>query len=185
MRGNLKLLRYALTIISAAALLAEYGFVGANMLVSLRSAAPIGTSPYTSSVEMCMNLFTPCSRALSSSTCVPYTFVFVNSYELPKLRSTCDCAAKWKMVSILCFESEVRLIVEDSRIIQSRAVVELVKRHNVVGGVCEDKVADVPTGAACRQHSRMTFEAAALREESAIDVHEAGTSCDKYVLRIG
>jgi hypothetical protein len=24
---------------------------------------------------------------------------------LPKLRSTCDCAAKWKMVSILCFRS--------------------------------------------------------------------------------
>jgi hypothetical protein len=104
-RGSLKLLRYALTIISAAALLAEYGFVGANMLVSLRSAAPTGTSPYTSSVEMCMNLFTPCSRALSSSTCVPYTFVLVNSYELPKLRSTCDCAAKWKMVSILCLRS--------------------------------------------------------------------------------
>jgi hypothetical protein len=44
-RGSLKLLRYALTIISAAALLAEYGFVGASKLVSLRSAAPIGTSP--------------------------------------------------------------------------------------------------------------------------------------------
>ena len=43
--GSLKLFRYALTIISAAALLAEYGFVGARMLVSLRSAAPIGTSP--------------------------------------------------------------------------------------------------------------------------------------------
>jgi hypothetical protein len=105
MRGSLKLLRYALTIISAAALLAEYGLVGASMLVSLRSAAPIGTSPYTSSVEICINLFTPCSRALSSSTCVPYTFVFVNSYELPKLKSTCDCAAKWKMVSILCLRS--------------------------------------------------------------------------------
>lgn len=78
MRGSLKLLLYALTIISAAALLAEYGFVGASMLVSLRSAAPTGTSPYTSSVDMCINRFTPCSRALSNSTCVPYTFVLVN-----------------------------------------------------------------------------------------------------------
>lgn len=105
MRGSLKLLLYAKTIISAAALLAEYGFVGARMLVSLSSAAPIGTSPYTSSVEICINLLMPCSRALSNSTCVPYTFVFVNSYELPKLKSTCDCAAKWKMVSTLCFRS--------------------------------------------------------------------------------
>jgi hypothetical protein len=104
-RGSLKLLRYALTIISAAALLAEYGLVGASMLVSLKSAAPTATSPYTSSVEMCMNLVMPCSRALSSSTCVPYTLVFVNSYELPKLRSTCDCAAKWKTVSILCWRN--------------------------------------------------------------------------------
>lgn len=70
-RGSLKLLRYALTIISAAALLAEYGFVGASILVSPRSAAPTGTSPYTSSVEICTNLFTPCSLALSSNTCVP------------------------------------------------------------------------------------------------------------------
>lgn len=101
----MKLLLYALTIISAAALLAEYGFVGASMLASLKSAAPIGTSPYTSSVDMCTNLLTPCCLALSSKTCVPYTFVFVNWYELPKLRSTCDCAAKWKMVSILCLRS--------------------------------------------------------------------------------
>lgn len=76
--GSLKLFRYALTIISAAALLAEYGFVGARILVSLRSAAPTGTSPYTSSVEMCMNREMPCSRARSSKTCVPYTFVVVN-----------------------------------------------------------------------------------------------------------
>lgn len=104
-KGSLKLLRYALTIISAAALLAEYGFVGARMLASLRSAAPTGTSPYTSSVEMWIKRLTLCWRALSSKTCVPYTFVLVNWYELPKLRSTWDCAAKWKMVSIWCLRS--------------------------------------------------------------------------------
>lgn len=71
MSGSLKLLRYALTIISAAALLAEYGFVGARMLASLKSAAPTGTSPYTSSVEMCMKRLTLCCLALSSRTCVP------------------------------------------------------------------------------------------------------------------
>lgn len=32
---------------------------------------------------------------------MPYTLVWVNPYEFPKLRSTCDWAAKWKMVSML------------------------------------------------------------------------------------
>lgn len=100
MTGSLKLFQYAFTIISAAALLAEYGFVGASRLVSPRSSPFSSTSPYTSSVEMWMNFLTPCAFALSSRTCVPYTLVLVNWYEFPKLRSTCDCAAKWTMVSM-------------------------------------------------------------------------------------
>jgi len=50
--GSLKLFWYECTSISAAALLAAYGLVGARMLLSSRSSASSLTSPYTSSVEM-------------------------------------------------------------------------------------------------------------------------------------
>jgi len=45
--GSLWLLTYPFTIISAAALLAEYGFVGSSVLFSTRS--PVSASPYTCS----------------------------------------------------------------------------------------------------------------------------------------
>lgn len=49
MVGNLKDFEYECTNISAAALLAAYGFVGARMLVSSKSSSSSSTSPYTSS----------------------------------------------------------------------------------------------------------------------------------------
>jgi hypothetical protein len=101
MAGSLKLFWYECTSISAAALLAAYGLVGARILVSSRSSSSSLTSPYTSSVETWMKRLMPTFFALSSSTCVPYTLVCVKPYELPKLRSTCDCAAKWNTVSML------------------------------------------------------------------------------------
>ncbi len=49
MMGSLKDFEYECTNISAAALLAAYGFVGAKMLVSSKSSSSSSTSPYTSS----------------------------------------------------------------------------------------------------------------------------------------
>lgn len=49
MMGSLKDFEYECTNISAAALLAAYGFVGARMLVSSKSSSSSSTSPYTSS----------------------------------------------------------------------------------------------------------------------------------------
>ncbi len=51
MIGSLKDLEYECTNISAAALLAAYGLVGARMLVSSRSSSSSSTSPYTSSAK--------------------------------------------------------------------------------------------------------------------------------------
>jgi hypothetical protein len=45
-------------------------------------------------------------------------------------------------------EGEVRLIVEDARIVECRAVVELIEGDDViVVGICDDKMAYEPTGA--------------------------------------
>jgi hypothetical protein len=49
MIGSLKDFEYECTNISAAALLAAYGFVGAKILVSNKSSSSSSTSPYTSS----------------------------------------------------------------------------------------------------------------------------------------
>lgn len=49
-------------------------------------------------------------------------------------------------VSIL--EGEVGLVFKNARVVQGRAVVELVVRHDIVMiGVCEDKMAHKPAGA--------------------------------------
>jgi hypothetical protein len=46
-------------------------------------------------------------------------------------------------------EGEVRLIVEDARIVECRAVVELIEGDDViVVGICDDEMAYEPAGAA-------------------------------------
>lgn len=72
MTGSLNDFQYECTSISAAALLAAYGFVGASSALSVQSALPAATSPYTSSVLTCTKRRSvPQSFAQSSSTCVP------------------------------------------------------------------------------------------------------------------
>ena len=55
-------------------------------------------APYTSSVEICTNLFSEPSPhalfAVSNNVCVPITFVLVNTNGFFILLSTCDSAAK-------------------------------------------------------------------------------------------
>jgi hypothetical protein len=55
---------------------------------------PGPSGPRTSSVDTLMKRRTvPALRAASSSTCVPYVLFMVNARLLPKLLSTCVCAA--------------------------------------------------------------------------------------------
>jgi hypothetical protein len=62
---------------------------------------PVGPSdPYTSSVETWRNRFTPNSRAASRSTCVPRTFVSMNTEGARMERSTWLSAARCITASI-------------------------------------------------------------------------------------
>jgi hypothetical protein len=48
--------------------------------------------------------------------------------------------------NVSMLEGEVRSVVEDARVVQARAVVELIERDDiVVVGVCQDQMAGKPT----------------------------------------
>ena len=102
MNGNSYDRPYAMTSISAPALVAAYGFVGVNN-DSCSVLESFKFSPYTSSVETCKNVLIFVSvarRHASSNACVPSKLFLVNSYEFPNELSTCDCAAKCITTSI-------------------------------------------------------------------------------------
>ena len=74
-------------------LVLEYGLLGASGVSSVKY--PVGPRlPYTSSVDTCTYFATPNSRAASSSTWVPSTFVRTNGPLSWMLRSTWLSAAK-------------------------------------------------------------------------------------------
>jgi len=91
MNGTSYDLPYAMTSISAPALVAEYGFVGAKSeACSVFEASNSNElSPYTSSVETCTNRVSVReSLTASNKTCAPSMLFFVNSNELPNELST-------------------------------------------------------------------------------------------------
>jgi hypothetical protein len=53
-------------------------------------------------------------------------------------------------------EGEIRLVVEDARVVECRAVVELIEGDDVVVvGICDDEMAYEPTGAALSLRGRL------------------------------
>ena len=93
---------YANAIKSELAFDAEYGLLGwiGDFSVKYPSSP---NAPYTSSVDICTNLFSEPSPhfcfAVSNNVCVPITFVCVNTNGFFILLSTCDSAAKFTTIS--------------------------------------------------------------------------------------
>lgn len=77
----MKVSKYALAIKSELAFDAEYGLLGFILVVSVKYPSSPSV-PYTSSVDICTNLFLLPSPqtcfATSNNVCVPITFVCVN-----------------------------------------------------------------------------------------------------------
>ena len=109
---------YANAIKSELAFDAEYGLFGfiGDVSVKYPSSPKV---PYTSSVDICTNLFLLPSPhtllAVSNNVCVPNTLVCVNTNGVFMLLSTCDSAAKCTTASILYF-SKVSKTLSKSQI---------------------------------------------------------------------
>jgi hypothetical protein len=70
---------------------------------------------------------------------------------------------------VAVFKCEVFLVIQDPRVVEGRAVVELVERDDVVvTRVCENEMADEPTGTVFCQYLLSMFESANLWKQSAL-----------------
>jgi hypothetical protein len=87
---------------------------------------------------------------------------------------------------IAMIKAEVPFVIECPRVVQRGAIVELVKRDNVVGiRICHSQVSYQPAGTVYGRESVFNFFVVRVQSQTKGSLHEASTACDHDILDIG